>query len=154
MPHMRILMRNKQSQRNSILPRPLNVLNEHVSTRRPPFAGCANLASKTAATRSRGPLLQHEFLERHVIHIRIWLVLLDDTLLVQIVEIVVVLVVGLVVHVALNRDTRCNRCVLQLVRLIQCWADPHDVPLDEIGPQKGRSLLGKIRIQIDVYLTL
>ena len=100
--------------------------------------------------RSCHPLIQHEFLECHEIHIRIRLVLLDCALLVQIVKIVVVLVVRSVVHVALDSDTRARTRVLQLVRLIERRANPHDVLLDEIGSQKGRCLLGKVRIQVNV----
>ena len=108
------------------------------------------MTPRTAASRPCSPLIQHELFEHHEIHVRIWLVLLDGAGLVQIVKIVVVLIIGSVVHVALDRDACRTSRVLQLVCLIECRADPHDVPLDEIGSQKGRSLLGKIRIQIDV----
>ena len=55
-----------------------------------------------------------------------------------------------VIHVALNSDTRRASRVLQLVRLIERRADPHNIPLNEITFSKGRSLLGKIRIQVNV----
>ena len=79
------------------------------------------------------------FLEFDEIHVRIWCILLLLTVGVNVVKIIVVCQVFIVIHIALNRDTGLlvRVKILQLMNLIQGWADPSNVTLNKVRCAKG-----------------